>query len=171
MRKVRAFWMRLSAMLSARRFEDDFSAELESHLQMHIEDNLRSGMTPEQARREALVKLGGFEQTRQACRERKGLPCLETLGQDLRFALRMMRKHSGFTAVSVLTLALGIGANTAIFSAIKAVLMAPLPYTDASRIVAVWTTSCERRSTPGKHPRRFRGVEAKRHIRGSGSVG
>jgi predicted permease len=146
MRKLRALWMRLSGMVDARRFERDFSAELESHLQMHIEDNLGSGMTPEQARRDALVKLGGLEQTRQVYRERKGLPGLQTLGQDIRFALRMMGKHSGFTAVSVLTLALGIGANTAIFSAMKAVLMTPLPYTDPNRIVAVWTTNPARGS-------------------------
>jgi putative ABC transport system permease protein len=128
-------------MFRGRRFEDELSAELESHLQMHIEDNLRSGMTKEQARRRALVALGGLEQARQAYRERKGLPWLETLCQDIGFGLRMLRKHSGFTTVSVLTLALGIGANTAIFSATKAVLMAPLPYQDPSRIVAVWTAN------------------------------
>jgi predicted permease len=141
MRKVRALWMRLSAMFGGRRFEDDFSAELESHLQMHIEDNLRSGMTTEQARRHALTTLGGLAQAQQAYRERQRLPWLETLCQDIHFGLRMLRKHSGFTTVSVLTLALGVGANTAIFSAMKAVLMAPLPYNDPGRIVAVWTTN------------------------------
>lgn len=141
MRQLRALWMRVRGMFRGRQSEDDFSSELESHVQMHIEDNLRSGMTTEQARRRALVTLGGLEQARQAYRERKGLPWLETLCQDIRFGLRMLRKHPGFSAVSVLTLALGIGANTAIFSATKAVLMAQLPYHDPSRIVAVWTAN------------------------------
>lgn len=139
MRQVRAFWTRLRAMFSDRRFEDEFSTEIESHLQMHIEDNLRSGMTLKEARRDALMKLGGLEQARQAYRERKGLPWLETFYQDIRFGLRLLRKQPAFATASILTLALGIGATTAIFSAMKAVLMAPLPYEDPSRIVAVWT--------------------------------
>lgn len=140
MRKLKAFWLRLRGVLGSRR-EDEFSAELESHLQMHIDDNLRSGMTHDEARRNALIKLGGMEQVRQAYREREGLPWMETLWQDIRFGSRMLRKHPGLTTISILTLALGIGATTAIFSAVKAVLMAPLPYKDPGRIVAVWTAS------------------------------
>jgi predicted permease len=155
MRKLRALWMRLRRM-AGKRAEEEFSAELESHLQMHIEDNLRSGMSPEQARRDALIKLGGLEQAKQAYREREGLPWLEIVSQDIHFGLRMLRKHSGFTAISLLTLALGIGATTAIFSAMKAVLMAPLPYKDPSRIVAVWTTNPVRGGQPlGSSPGDF----------------
>ncbi|MFZ0319032.1 MAG: ABC transporter permease [Candidatus Sulfotelmatobacter sp.] len=149
MRKLRALWMRWRGNFGGKQTDHEFSVELESHLQMHIEDNVRAGMTPEQARREALMKLGGLEQARQAYRERKGLPWPETLWQDIRFGLRMLRKQAGFTTISVLMLALGIGATTAIFSSMKAVLMAPLPYKDPGRIVAVWTANPASGGQPG----------------------
>src|SRR5215472_18421809 len=95
--KLRAFWVRLRGMLEGNRANEEFAAELESHLQMHIEDNLRAGMTHEQARRNALIKLGGVEQIKQAYRERRRLPLLETIARDVRYAARQLRKNPGFT--------------------------------------------------------------------------
>jgi putative ABC transport system permease protein len=135
MRQLRAFFVRLSELFRKRRRERELAAELESHLQLHIEDHLRSGMTPEEARRQALLKLGGLEQTMEAYRERKSLPAFETLLRDFRYGLRMLRKNPGFTFVVVFTLALGIGANTAIFSVLESQLWRPLPFPDSERLV------------------------------------
>jgi len=138
MRSLRALLLRVGGLFHKDQYDVDLSSELESHLRMHIEDNLRAGMTAEVARRNALMKLGGVEQTKEIVRERRGLPMLETLLQDLRFGARTLSKNPGFTLVAVLTLALGIGATTAIFSVVYGVLLRPLPYTDANRIMAVF---------------------------------
>src|SRR5215472_6592289 len=138
MRTLRAWFMRLLGLSNRARQDRDFAEELESHLQMHINDNLRSGMTPEQARRQALIKLGGVEASTQAYRDQGALPFFETLCQDLRFTLRQLRKNPGFAATALLVLTLGIGATVTIFSFVDAALIQPLPYRDPSRLVVIF---------------------------------
>ena len=109
MRRLRALWMRLGGFLRKPQGDSDFEAELASHLAMHTEDGIRAGLTPEDARRQALIRLGGAEQTRQAYRERRGLPWLETLVHDLAYSLRRLAKHPAMTAIAVLSIGLGLG--------------------------------------------------------------
>ncbi len=152
MRRARAWLLRLGGFFHRGRGDRELADELESHLQMHIDDNLRSGMTPGAARRNALIKLGGIDATTEAMRDRRSLPILEALAQDLRYGLRMLRRSPRFTAVAALTLGLGIGVNTSMFSAIRATFKHPLPYPEAGRIVRLFGVSSDSRRNPHSTP-------------------
>jgi predicted permease len=138
MRQLRALWMRL---FHRGQKDGDFEAELASHIDHDTDDGIRSGLSPEEARRQALIRLGGAEQTRQAYRERNTLPRLESIMQDIRFAFRQMRKAPGFTLTAVLTLALGIGANTVIYTLVDSIMLRPLPYKQQDRLMRITGTT------------------------------
>ena len=137
MRVLRAVLVRFADLFSKTRRDRELTAEIDSHLQMQIDDNVRAGMTPDEARRQAFVRFGGVEAVKEAYRDRRGLPFVETTVQDARYALRALRRNPGIALVGVLVMALAIGANTAVFSVVHAVILNPLPYDDPDRIVTL----------------------------------
>ncbi len=137
MKRLRELILRIGGLFNKQRKDREFDDEIESHLRMQIEDNVRLGMTPEEARREALMKLGGIESTKEAYRDQRRLRWIETFWQDLRFGARMLRKNPGFTGVAVVSLALGIGGNTAIFTLLDQVLLRLLPVRNPQELVQI----------------------------------
>jgi putative ABC transport system permease protein len=138
MRPLRAWLHRITGLIRRDARERDLRAELESHFQLHIDDNIRAGMTPEDARRAAILKFGPIESIKEDVRDRASIPILEILLHDARYALRRMRRQPGFTALIALTLALGVGANAAMFGLVDVLMFrTPAHVPEADRIVSV----------------------------------
>jgi len=124
-----------------RRFEHDLDDELEFDVECRTQHNIQAGMIPAEARRQALLSLGGLDQTKEECRDARSLAWLETVVQDLHYGIRGLRANPSFTLIAVLSLAAGIGANSAIFSLIDAIFTRPMPVSRVSEIVHITTTS------------------------------
>src|SRR5215469_15690542 len=145
---LHAFLMRLRSLFVRRRLDEEFDDELQTHISLLTEENMRRGMTRDDARYAALRSFGGVTQVKEHNRERRALHQLEILLQDLRYGFHALRKNPAFAAIAIMTLALGIGANTAIFQLLDAVRIRALPVKDPQALVSIQpTTTKDRRGS------------------------
>ena len=150
MTSLREFGSKLRGLFRKRSLDNQLEEEINEHLDLLIEENIRRGMSPQKAHLAARQDFGAVEQVKETYRERRGLPMLESFLQDLRYGARTLRKNPGFTVVAILTLALGIGSSTAIFSVVNTLLLRPLPFADSSRLVIL--QEAVPKIVPGKFP-------------------
>jgi predicted permease len=134
---LRQYLARILAFFQKSKLDSDLEAEVATHLDFAIEENLKQGMSPEEAGRRALIRFGGVQQVREHQRATRGLPWLDVLLQDLRFTLRTLRRDTAFAIIAILILALGIGANIVVFSVVDTILLRPLPFPEANRLVRI----------------------------------
>ena len=173
MRALRAWFVRFGGLFNKRRSEQEIGDEIESNLQLHIDDGLRNGMNPQEARRQALIRLGGIEPAKEAWRDRARLVPLETAMADCRYAVRQLRRSPVFAVTAIVTLTLCVGANTAVFSIADAVLFRPLPYDEPDGVQVLLMREAQTGTLFTLTPLEYLRVIAERHegIREVGLIG
>ena len=134
---LRQSFQRLRSLFRGTQLDTDLDAEMSAHLDLAIEENIQRGMSPEEARRQALIRFGGAEQAKEKHRDARSLPFLDEFSQDLRYAFRTFRRDRAFVAIAIIILTLGIGANIAVFSVVNTILLRPLPFHDPQQLVFI----------------------------------